>query len=89
MTATDSRRRRFVDGYDERQDAAAVAFRLAPVLVRARLAGRFGVSVHRIPVSRSSQGWGVYLTDREPDQDPPAVISFSALARPESHHRAA
>ncbi|MEV6076328.1 hypothetical protein AB0L80_14670 [Streptomyces sp. NPDC052069] len=89
MTATASRRRRFVDGYDERQDAAAVAFRLAAVLVRARLTERFGVSVHRIPVSQTSEGWGVYLTDREPDQAPPAVISFSTLARPELHRRAA
>ncbi|MFD4141585.1 hypothetical protein [Streptomyces sp. NPDC058572] len=88
MTATDSRRR-FVDGYDERDDATAVASRLAAVLVRTRLTKRFGVSVHRIPVSRTSEGWGVYLTDREPDQDPPAVLSFGTLARSEPYRRAA
>lgn len=88
MTDQDSRRL-FVDGYDERQDAAAVASRLAAVLVHARLTERFGVSVHRIPVSRSDHGWGVYLTDREPDQEPPAAISFGTPARPEPYRRAA
>ncbi|MEU9008534.1 hypothetical protein AB0D12_01835 [Streptomyces sp. NPDC048479] len=81
--------RTFVDGFEQRDDASANAARLAAVLVRARLTERFGVSVHRIPVSRSDQGWGVYLTDREPDQEPPAVLSFGTLARPEPYRRAA
>lgn len=88
MISTESRRR-FVDGYDERRDASAVAARLAAVLVRAGITDRFGVSVHRIPVSRSDEGWGVYLTGREPDQEPPAVISFGTLARSENFRRAA
>ncbi|MEW2635746.1 hypothetical protein AB0903_29935 [Streptomyces sp. NPDC048389] len=88
MTTRDSQRR-FVDGYDECDDATAVASRLAAVLVRAQLTKRFGVSVHRIPVSRTSEGWGVYLTDREPHQDAPALLSFGTPARPERYRQAA
>lgn len=69
--------RRFVAG---REDATALAARMAAVLVRAGLTERYGVSVHRIPVTRSDEGWGVYLTDREPNQDPPVALSFGSIA---------
>ncbi|WP_269801377.1 hypothetical protein [Streptomyces odonnellii] len=40
-------------------------------------------------MSRSDQGWGVYLTDREPDQAPPARLSFTALAHSATYRQAA
>lgn len=73
--------RRFVDSREERTDADALAARMAAVLVRAQLTERFGVFVHRIPVPRGEEGWGVYLTDRMPDQEPPAGLTFGAPTR--------
>lgn len=72
-------RRTFVVGHDNRDDAAADMFRLAAVLRRAGLR-RYGVSMHRIVGSRGDDGWGVYVADREPDQAPPAGLSFGASA---------
>ncbi|MEU8619958.1 hypothetical protein [Streptomyces sp. NPDC048623] len=54
---------------------------MASVLVKAGLTERYGVSVHRIPVSRGDEGWGVWLTDRTPDQDPPKGLPFLPPAR--------
>lgn len=73
--------RRFVDSREERADADALAVRMAAVLVRAQLTERFGVFVPRIPVARLEEGWGVYLTDRMPDQEPPAGLTFRAPTR--------
>lgn len=56
--------RTFVDGAPEKDDAYALAFRMAHVLRRVGLTDRYSMSVHRIPVSRGDEGWGVYLTDR-------------------------
>ncbi|WP_418956809.1 hypothetical protein [Streptomyces tritici] len=66
--------RTFVDGYESKTDAYDQAMRMAQVLVRAGLAKRYGVSVHR--VSRHDERWGVWLTDRTPDQDPPTGLPF-------------
>ncbi|MFJ5707595.1 hypothetical protein [Streptomyces sp. NPDC093105] len=68
--------RTFVDGYESKTDAYAHSMRMAQMLVRAGLTKRYGVSVHRIPVSRDSEGWGVWLTDRTPDQAPPVGLPF-------------
>lgn len=83
------RTRTFVDGVTEREDTDVLAFRLAAVLTRAGLVDRYGVSVRRIPVSRSEEGWGVYLADRMPDEDPPAGLRFAAPTHRAPHLRAA
>lgn len=70
----------FVLGHQERDSATADMFRLAAVLVRAGLTERYGVSTRRIVGSRSDDGWGVYLTDRAPNQAPPVGLSFASLA---------
>ncbi|MFE5901107.1 hypothetical protein ACFQ67_27335 [Streptomyces sp. NPDC056488] len=83
------RKRTFVDGVTEREDADVLAFRMAAVLTRAGLVERYGVSVRRIPVSRGEEGWGVYLTDRMPSEDPPAGLRFTAPVHRTPHLRAA
>ncbi|MFJ7588417.1 hypothetical protein ACIQZO_13730 [Streptomyces sp. NPDC097617] len=70
----------FVLGHQERDAASADMFRLAAVIVRAGLADRYGVSTRRIVGNRGDDGWGVYLTDRAPDQTPPDGLSFAPLA---------
>ncbi|WP_327304718.1 hypothetical protein OG730_15025 [Streptomyces sp. NBC_01298] len=55
-------------------------FRLAALLVSAGLTERYGVSTRRIVGSRGDDGWGVYLTDRAPDQAPPVGLSFVSRA---------
>ncbi|GAA2781607.1 hypothetical protein XF35_41485 [Streptomyces platensis subsp. clarensis] len=71
--------RTFVDGVESKPDAYELAAGMAKILVRAGLTLRYGVSVHRIPISRGDTGWGVWLTDRTPDQAPPAGVPFLAL----------
>ena len=80
--------RRFVDSREERADADALASRMAAVLVRVQLADRYGVFVQRIPVARDEQGWGVYLTDRMPHQEPPAGLTFGTPTRVASNQAA-
>ncbi|GAA3856236.1 hypothetical protein GCM10023084_07660 [Streptomyces lacrimifluminis] len=70
-----------MDSRKERTAADALAARMAAVLVRAQVTERFGVFVQRIPVSRDEAGWGVYLADRMPDQEPPAGLTFGAPTR--------
>lgn len=79
QSETERPRRTFVVGHRER-GAAADMFRLAAVLRRAGLVTRYGVSTRRIVGSRGDSGWGVYLTDREPTQAPPAGVSVESLA---------
>ncbi|MFE0701167.1 hypothetical protein [Streptomyces sp. NPDC058872] len=74
--------RTFVDGFESKTDAYDHSMRMAQVLVRAGLTKRYGVSVHRIPVSRNDEGWGVWLTDRTPDEDPPVGLPFMPPMRP-------
>lgn len=71
--------RTFIDGTESRTDAYEAAADMARVLVRAGLTLRYGVSVHRIPISRDETGWGVWLTDRAPDQAPPVGVPFLPL----------
>ncbi|BAU83104.1 hypothetical protein SLA_2171 [Streptomyces laurentii] len=70
--------RTFLDGYDFKPDAYDHAVRMAQVLVRAGLTKRYGVSVHRA----AKVGWGVYLTDRTPDQAPPVGVHGLPAAEP-------
>ncbi|GLW03719.1 hypothetical protein Slala05_73490 [Streptomyces lavendulae subsp. lavendulae] len=73
-------RRVFVVGHQDRDSATADMFRLAAVLRRAGLVTRYGVSTRRIVGNRGNDGWGVYLTDRAPDQAPPVHLSFESMA---------
>ncbi|MFE7520554.1 hypothetical protein [Streptomyces halstedii] len=70
--------RRFVDSRDDQDDAYALAFQLAPVLVRAGLTERYGEGVTRV---RGTASWGVYLTDRTPELPPPAGLAFVSRPR--------
>lgn len=72
--------RTFVVGHQERDSATAGMFRLAAVLVRAGLTERYSVNTRRIVGSRGDDGWGVYLTDRAPDQAPSVGLSFVSRA---------
>ncbi|MGW6061713.1 hypothetical protein [Streptomyces sp. NPDC055189] len=89
MSTRTAERRTFVDAVPEKDDAYSLAGRMAHVLRRAGITERYGVSVHRIPVSRGDEGWGVYLTDRAPDQDPPAGLMFATPVRRAPRLRAA
>ncbi|MFJ2131630.1 hypothetical protein ACIOMQ_12215 [Streptomyces sp. NPDC087845] len=88
MTATETRT--IVESAAREADAYNLAFRMARALRRAGITERYGVSVHPMPTApRLVQGWGVYLTDRHPDQKPPAGLNLGSLARSAVHHQAA
>ncbi|MFF1377530.1 hypothetical protein [Streptomyces sp. NPDC058308] len=66
----------FVLGRKGGDDAFAEVQRLAAVLVRARIANRYGVSARKVP----GQGaWGVYLTDRTPELGPPSLAVLAVF----------
>ncbi|SCE19795.1 hypothetical protein GA0115261_103718 [Streptomyces sp. OspMP-M43] len=88
MSATEVRS--IVDTAPNQADAYGLAFRMARVLRRAGITERYGVSVHPMrTATRLVQGWGVYLTDRYPDQAPPAGLPGLTLARTATYHQAA
>ncbi|MFE2977485.1 hypothetical protein [Streptomyces sp. NPDC059258] len=64
--------RTFLLGREDRDEAWAETIRLAEVLVRHRVTARYGVSRHKIQGRRGA--WGVYLTDRYPEQGPPPLL---------------
>lgn len=70
-------RRTFVLGREDKGEAWTETQRLAAVLVRHRIAGRYGVSVHKVPGKRGA--WGVYLTDRTPELGPPPLLMIRAF----------
>lgn len=73
--------RTLVDGAKSKPAAYGRAVQMSAVLARAGLTERYGVTVHRIPVPRDGEDWGVWLTDRAPDQDPPVGLPFLPPAR--------
>lgn len=88
MSATEARS--LVDTAPNQADAYGLAFRMARVLLRAGITERYGVSVHPMhTASRLIQGWGVYLTDRHPDQAPPAGLPGVVPARSAAYSQAA
>ncbi|MFB6909166.1 hypothetical protein ACFCWB_33305 [Streptomyces bacillaris] len=68
--------RTFLLGRESPSDAWAEVQALATVLVRYRLADRYGVSRHKI---HGRDAWGVYLTDRTPEAGPPPRLALAAL----------
>lgn len=68
--------RRFVLARDDQGEAYELMFRLARILSAAGAVERYGVSVRR-----AAGVWGVYLTDRTPDQEPPELLSVGLFAR--------
>ncbi|TXJ76438.1 hypothetical protein E2C11_22000 [Streptomyces lavendulae] len=69
--------RMFVLGREDEDDAWTETHRFAAVLVRHRITGRYGVSVHKAPGHHGA--WGGYLTDRTPELGPPPLLVIRAL----------
>ncbi|MFD7539548.1 hypothetical protein [Streptomyces sp. NPDC059819] len=69
--------RTFVLGREDKGEAWAKTQELASVLVRLRMTGRYGASVHKIPGKRGA--WGVYLTDRAPELGSPPLLVIRAF----------
>ncbi|MFJ1895889.1 hypothetical protein [Streptomyces sp. NPDC088115] len=68
--------RTFLLACDNPEDAWTETVRLAKVLVRHRIAERYGVSKHRIAGRRGA--WAVCLTDRYPELGPPSLLVLRA-----------